>query len=1333
MDIVELKFKADFTDLDAAARKVKKAEMAMALLRGELIQSNGRVIDLGRGFTKAQANMLASLKAMGATNSELKRMAKSIHDVNAISKVNPFDGAADPLLKARKATDELAKGLQRAAQFGDLTKKQLEEVGRAAQFAQQRASAMYGTGRESFGRRQAEARKYVNEIVEQFRAQNELNRTVEEKNRIEKEAVAVAKQQEETMKRQRELTAMHERNLREQQERRVNQITKEVNAWQKAEQKKSDALQKRMSEERFAGDQMVRLYRKQEQDRIESIERVRKAEARAQADRANAIRTEFAKLNQQRAALSGGSRAATGNVVFRLTEAGATPEQIRQAQALRKEIERLSGTQNALRGLQGVLRGLFPAMGALAGSALFATGGRVFVETADAIQLLANRIQILSNNTVEFEPAFARLKEIADTSRAPIMELGTLYARLIPVFQSTGKTSEYAEDVTRAFALAMTISGTAAQEARSGLLQFSQAMSSATFNGDEFRAISEAVPEILRVLEKQLGVTRAELRKMSADGKLTSEIVGKALVDSIGELEERVKSAPLTLSQSTTLLNNEFKMLAKNINDTFQITQGLTEINKFFATMLGFVNDNKEALSTLRDVLNTLVQAALLAGLAKLVISFQAAYVAATTVTVATQAQMLAQTGLIARIAGTTAAMVSYATTLGVVGLAKAGLTAATGALIAALNILKAHPVITGLTLLATGFVVVKNLMSDNVQTAEQLADVNTDLGLSYDQVRKAQERAFGGTSQEVQKYNELMQAHNTVVEQGVKDYDALIRQKEQAVMRANSHANGLANEGQDASDARAEVSRLRIELEKLVEAREKLLNRRFDPATIARESRDAATAARVQALQGADAQTAALREEVALFMRFGNEASNYVKANKEIAELDAYVTKQRELGLPVDQKLIENKHRMILMNNGIIKSERDVSKARSDSVNNFDNITERVTELYARVTGATKDLTEAEKLRDSLLTDERFKKLTESQKQLVLGRLQEISAIEKVNEAERKAKEFNDKRIDALSEIYDSIRAVSEVTDMYGGFLQKINELEFQGIITTKEATEALNAYARARINAANTEAGRVVTERQEEFNTRTSDFNDSRVTFGMTDSDKNIYERQRDIVRELNKDIENLRKLENADPAFIQSQIEKLKALADQNSQLVIQEENLRRVQDEADKFAGILTDAFDSLIFQGESFSDVLKNMERGIMDVITQVLVLEPLKASLRGAFADGGGMSKMVSSAMSTASGAIGSFFSGLFFADGGRPPVGKASVVGERGPELFVPDSAGTIIPNHMLASPTNNQTQNVTVIQNFTIQGQAASRETQAQLAAMALQGANRAMARNT
>jgi len=47
----------------------------------------------------------------------------------------------------------------------------------------------------------------------------------------------------------------------------------------------------------------------------------------------------------------------------------------------------------------------------------------------------------------------------------------------------------------------------------------------------------------------------------------------------------------------------------------------------------------------------------------------------------------------------------------------------------------------------------------------------------------------------------------------------------------------------------------------------------------------------------------------------------------------------------------------------------------------------------------------------------------------------------------------------------------------------------------------------------------------------------------------------------------------------------------------------------------------------------------------------------------------------------------------LGFADGGRPPVGRPSIVGERGAELFVPDSAGTIIPNNQLGGGTINVT----------------------------------------
>lgn len=58
---------------------------------------------------------------------------------------------------------------------------------------------------------------------------------------------------------------------------------------------------------------------------------------------------------------------------------------------------------------------------------------------------------------------------------------------------------------------------------------------------------------------------------------------------------------------------------------------------------------------------------------------------------------------------------------------------------------------------------------------------------------------------------------------------------------------------------------------------------------------------------------------------------------------------------------------------------------------------------------------------------------------------------------------------------------------------------------------------------------------------------------------------------------------------------------------------------------------------------------------------------------------------------------IGSLFGG-FKADGGPVDTGKTYVVGERGPELFVPKTAGTIVPNHAMGGGgvVINQTVNV-------------------------------------
>ena len=128
--------------------------------------------------------------------------------------------------------------------------------------------------------------------------------------------------------------------------------------------------------------------------------------------------------------------------------------------------------------------------------------------------------------------------------------------------------------------------------------------------------------------------------------------------------------------------------------------------------------------------------------------------------------------------------------------------------------------------------------------------------------------------------------------------------------------------------------------------------------------------------------------------------------------------------------------------------------------------------------------------------------------------------------------------------------------------------------------------------------------------------------------------------------------------------------------------------------------LTDAVMGTKTLAEAATGVLNNLKRKLVEVAMQRAVSgigNFFGNALSGIF--GGGKK---SNPFLGGSNAF-KFKSNLsptlgFFANGGRPPVGRASIVGEKGPEIFVPRSAGTIVPNDKIGGggTTNIVTVNV-------------------------------------
>ncbi len=109
-----------------------------------------------------------------------------------------------------------------------------------------------------------------------------------------------------------------------------------------------------------------------------------------------------------------------------------------------------------------------------------------------------------------------------------------------------------------------------------------------------------------------------------------------------------------------------------------------------------------------------------------------------------------------------------------------------------------------------------------------------------------------------------------------------------------------------------------------------------------------------------------------------------------------------------------------------------------------------------------------------------------------------------------------------------------------------------------------------------------------------------------------------------------------------------------------------------------------AFEDAIIKGESFSKVLQGILQDIARIVVRRTITEPLGTAVTSSLA-GFDFGSIFS--------GIGSALGGLFRAEGGPVAGGQPYIVGERGPEWFVPNRNGMVLPNGMApGGPVINQ-----------------------------------------
>ena len=195
-----------------------------------------------------------------------------------------------------------------------------------------------------------------------------------------------------------------------------------------------------------------------------------------------------------------------------------------------------------------------------------------------------------------------------------------------------------------------------------------------------------------------------------------------------------------------------------------------------------------------------------------------------------------------------------------------------------------------------------------------------------------------------------------------------------------------------------------------------------------------------------------------------------------------------------------------------------------------------------------------------------------------------------------------------------------------------------------------------------------------------------------------------------------EDLEKIRAKDPAEAKRIEEDAVALVKFGEQMEANRMELQRMQEIGREVGAIFGSAFEEALISGQRFQDFLEDLANDLLRFGTRELVTRPLMEGFGEFF---GGLSGKQDSTATSGTGMLanlGKFFGNLFnfFEEGGFPQIGKPAVVGESGPEVFIPRVSGVVIPGNQM-----NSLGNTTINLNVTTPDVDSFRQSQSQLMA--------------
>lgn len=286
---------------------------------------------------------------------------------------------------------------------------------------------------------------------------------------------------------------------------------------------------------------------------------------------------------------------------------------------IRSVTDNAKSTERSVQSLLGVMGKLKVLMT----TGLGIQGLGQFIQMSDKMKTLAAQVKFVTNSFEEYKAVQNQLFSISQRTRADLEATTTIYARSARALKDYGYSQQRVLNFTETLNKAMAVGGVGAQEQASALFQLSQALGSGRLQGDEFRTIAEAAPIILDTIAEYMGKSRAEIKALGSEGKITAEIIFKAMETASGKIAKEFEGMPLTFGQAMQQMENSTMKFVDEFAKTTGAFSGAAEMVSFLAKNF--------------DTLSVVIGGVLVGQLAKYTVSMSTAAIATSRQAIASQ------------------------------------------------------------------------------------------------------------------------------------------------------------------------------------------------------------------------------------------------------------------------------------------------------------------------------------------------------------------------------------------------------------------------------------------------------------------------------------------------------------------------------------------------------------------------------------------------------------------------------------------------------------------------------------------------------------------------